>query len=346
PKATDHIKEMIDIIKRIEKNSYAYVSGGNVYFDTSKFKDYTKLANLNLEQLKEGARVETDKNKKNHFDFVLWFTKSKFTEQEMKWDSPWGMGYPGWHIECSAMSSKYLGKQFEIHTGGIDHIPVHHTNEVAQSQAAFGKSPWVKYWLHGEFLVIDKDKMSKSKGDFLKLRSLVDKGFEPIIYRYFCLTANYRQQLKFSWEGLKSAKSSYNHLKNRVIEIRNSLREQKDSDIEVKTNFEKEFIDSIENDLNIPKALAVVNEVLREKNLSNKDKYELLLDFDKVLGLGFKDMKQEKVKVSKDVKELIDKREKARKEKDWKTADKIRDEIKKKGYQLLDTTDGVNVEKI
>ncbi|MBR9676051.1 cysteine--tRNA ligase [Candidatus Woesearchaeota archaeon] len=345
PKATDHIKEMIDIIKLIEKNGYAYVAGGNVYFDSSKFKSYIDLAKLNLEELEKHSRVEKDKNKKNHSDFVLWFTKSKFEDQEMKWDSPWGTGYPGWHIECSAMSSKYLGEQFDIHTGGIDLIPVHHTNEIAQSETAYGKSPWVKYWLHGEFIILGKDKMSKSKGDFLRLQSLIDKGYKPIVYRYFCLTANYRQQLHFSYEALDAARNAYEGLRSRVLELRKDDK-KKDSDVEAKTKHETEFIDAVQDDINMPRALAVVFAVLKDDAISNKDKLGLLYDFDKVLGLGFEDFKEDKVVVSKEVKVLIEKREKARKLKDWASADKIRDEIKKLGYNIKDTQQGVKVEKI
>lgn len=345
PKATDHIKEMIEIIEKIEKNGYTYVAGGNVYFDTSKFKSYCELGRLNLKELEKGSRVEKDKNKKHHSDFVLWFTKSKFDSQEMKWDSPWGIGYPGWHIECSAMSSKYLGEQFDIHTGGIDHIPVHHTNEIAQSEAAFDNHPWVKYWMHGEFLVIDKAKMAKSGDNFLTLQTLIDKGFDPIIYRYFCLGAHYRQQLNFSFDGMESAKNSYKNLKNRIIEIRNKLKEKKNSDIEVKIRCEAEFIDAIKNDLNMPKALAIMQRVVRIKELSNKDKLDLLLDFDKVLGLKIEEMKEEEVDVPKEVLELVEKRKLARKEKDWTESDKLRDKIKKLGFEVLDSKEGIKIKK-
>ncbi|MCK4888867.1 MAG: cysteine--tRNA ligase, partial [Candidatus Aminicenantes bacterium] len=214
-RATDHIEEMINMEKRIEENGFAYFTGGNLYFDTSKLDDYGKLARLRVEDLQYGARTEIDENKKNNSDFVLWFTKSKFGDQDMKWDSPWGTGYPGWHIECCAMSSKYLGEQFDIHTGGIDHIPVHHTNEIAQAEAAFGKKPWVKYWLHGEFLVMDKGKMSKSSGEFLTLQFLVEKGYDPMAFRFLCLGAHYRKQLMFSWEAMEGASQGYRNLKNR-----------------------------------------------------------------------------------------------------------------------------------
>lgn len=346
PRATDNIKEMQEIISKIEENGYSYESGGNVYFDTSKFKKYVELGKLKLDKLEEGSRVEADKNKKNHSDFVLWFTKSKFDDQEMKWDSKWGTGYPGWHIECSAMSSRYLGEQFDIHTGGIDHIPVHHTNEIAQSEAAFGKHPWVKYWMHGEFLVINKAKMAKSGDNFLTLQVLVEKGFDPIIYRFFCLGAHYRQQLNFSFDSMESAKNSYENLRNRIIEIKNNLDDKQESDIKIKAESEAKFIDCINDDLNMPKALAVMQSVLREKELSNKDKLELLLDFDKVLGLKFSEMKEEKLDIPQDVQKLIDKRQKARENKDWKASDELRDEIKKKGYEVIDSKEGIKIKKI
>ncbi|PLW80507.1 cysteine--tRNA ligase [Candidatus Woesearchaeota archaeon] len=339
PKATDNIDKMQEITQTLIDKDYAYISEGNVYFDTSKFADYSNLGNLDIDQLKSGARVDEDSGKRNPSDFVLWFTKSKFDDQEMKWDSPWGKGYPGWHIECSAMSSKYLGNQFDIHTGGIDHIPVHHTNEIAQSECAFGKKPWVKYWVHGEFLVVDKDKMSKSSGDFLRLKTLIDKGFNPLHYRFFCLNAHYRQQLHFSFDALDAAKNGFENLKKKIIDLKDS-KNNVETNIETKTNYETNFINSISDDLNMPKAMALVQNIIKDKELSNKDKLDLLYDFDKVLGLGFKNMKKEKIEVSNDIIELAKKRKVARDNKDWSTADKIRDELKEKGYVVKDTNDG------
>ena len=204
-KATDHVAEMIELNKRLEERGHTYMSGGNLYYDISTYPDYGKLAGLNLDDLKAGARIEVDENKRNPYDFVLWFTKSKFENQALTWDSPWGRGYPGWHIECSAMSMKYLGEQFDIHTGGIDHIQIHHTNEIAQSEGATGKK-WVNYWLHNEFLVMDKGKMSKSSGNFLTLQYVIDQGYDPLDYRFFLLGGHYRSQLTFSWESMESAK--------------------------------------------------------------------------------------------------------------------------------------------
>lgn len=340
-KATGHIKEMIELNKKIEKNGYAYFAGGNLYFNTSKFKDYGKLAKLKLEKLKKGARVSADENKKNPADFVLWFTKSKFQEQEMKWDSPWGIGYPGWHIECAAMSIKYLGKQFDIHTGGIDHISVHHTNEIAEAEAATGKKPWVKYWLHGEFLIIDKGKMAKSGEKFIRLQTLIDKSYNPLVYRYFCLNAHYRSKLDFSFEALNGAKNALENLKGKIIEIKKDLTSKKS-----KNNYKEKFLEYVNDDMNMPQALSVLWAVIKDKDLGNKEKYELLLDFDGIFGLGFRNWKEEKVEISEDLDELIQKREEARKKKDFKTADKIRNQLKEKGIILEDTLQGVKWKKI
>ena len=226
-KATDHVSDMIELIKRIEANGHTYMSGGNLYYDVSTYADYGKLANLRLDDQKAGARVGVDENKRNPYDFVLWFTKSKFENQALSWESPWGKGYPGWHIECSAMSMKYLGDHFDIHTGGIDHIPIHHTNEIAQSEGATGHK-WVNYWLHNEFLILEGGKMSKSSGRFITLQtslpaekgfSLKDKGFEPLDYRFFLLNGHYRKQLVFSIDALESAKSGRAALNQRVAKL-------------------------------------------------------------------------------------------------------------------------------
>ena len=346
PKATDNIKEMLEIIKKIEKNGYAYEAGGNVYFDTSKFKNYSHLAKLKLDSNDEGARVEEDKNKKNRNDFVLWFTKSKFDDQEMKWDSPFGKGYPGWHIECSAMSTRYLGEQFDIHTGGIDHIPVHHTNEIAQSEAAFGKHPWVRYWLHGEFLVVDSGKMAKSGSGFLTLQTIMDKGYDPLVYRYFCLTAHYKQQLKFSYEGLDSAKNAYNSLKSKIIDIKKGIKEDDTHNAKKTKELKYEFLSYINDDLNMPKAMSLVYSVLKDDDLSKKDKYLLLIDFDRVLGLGFESMEEEKVEIDENVMDLLKRRDAAKKDKNFKESDRIRDELKSKGFLIEDTKEGSKIKKI
>lgn len=343
PKATDYIDEMIDIIKILEKKGYTYKTHDGIYFNTCKFKRYCDFANLNAECLEEGKRIDM-KEKLNKTDFALWKFSPKNKKRAMEWDSPFGKGFPGWHIECSAMSSKLLGKQIDIHTGGIDHIPIHHTNEIAQSECAFEITPWVRYWLHGEFLVIDKGKMSKSKDNFLTLKKISEK-YDPIIYRYFCLTANYRQQLHFSFKALDSANNSYNNLKNKILELKRS-KDDKKTDIEIKTRYETDFIDIISDDLNMPKALALLNKLLKEKYLSNKDKLSLIYDFDKVLGLRLKDIKKEKIEIPKKIQDLIEKRNKARKDKDYKLADKLRDNIKDLGYDIEDKDKKTEIKKI
>jgi len=340
-RATDHITEQIAMIQELEKKGFTYVAGGNVYFDTSKLKDYGKMAKLDLS--KEGkARVEKDSNKKHPHDFVLWFTKSKFDEQAMKWKSPWGKeGYPGWHIECSAMASKYLGNQFDIHCGGIDHIPIHHTNEIAQSEAAFGKKPWVKYWLHNEFLVIgDQEKMAKSGDNFLRLKTIEDKGFDPLDYRYFCLTAHYRKPLMFSWEAMESAKNSRKKLVEKVLEIK-AVHGQDNKKLQQR--YLDSFMTAVNDDLNTPQALAVMWDVLKDDELGNHDKYLLMLEFDRVFGLELGNVQEEKVPAT--VKKLAEERLLARKKKDWKKSDILRDEISTLGWIVEDNEKGYGLRK-
>ena len=338
-KATEHVKEMIEMDKKIEKNGYAYKTSVGLIFDTAKFKNYSKLGRLNLEQLNQGARTEKDPERKNPSDFALWISNQP--NHIMLWDSPWGKGFPGWHIECCAMSSKYLGDQFDIHCGGKEHIQIHHTNEIAQAEAATGKKPWVKYWLHAEWLVVPEGKMSKSKGSFFTIADLIEKGYDPLIFRYFCFTAHYKKPLTFSFNALNDAKNAFETLKRNVISIKENLESS-----DFKNDYEKEFFDYLDDDLNMPQAMSVLWAVVRDPKLGNKEKYELLLEFDKVLGFGFKDFKEEKIEVNKDIESLIQKREKARKDKDFATADKIRDDLKSKGIILEDTTKGVRWKKI
>ena len=342
-KATEHIKEQINLIKRLEKNGFTYSSGGNIYFDTSKVKDYGKLVQLDL-NAENKARVKKDDNKKNARDFVLWFTKSKFQDQEMKWPSPWGEGYPGWHIECSAMSIKYLGEQFDIHCGGIDHIPVHHTNEIAQSESATAKKPWVKYWLHNEFLVVENGKMAKSGDNFITLSTLEEKGFEALDYRYFCLGTNYRKSLTFSYEALEGAKTARQRLNEHILELKKEKNIVKGNN-KLVGKFLNQFTADINDDLNTSKALATMWEVLKNDKLLGKEKYDLLLQFDSVLGLELSKIKVEKVTLPAEIKKLAEKREKARKNKDWATADQLRDEINKNGYSIADTAEGYEIKK-
>ena len=345
-RATDHIRDQVEMIKTLEKKGFTYFKGGNVYFDTSKLKDYGKLAKLNL-QAQQQARVEKDKNKKNPHDFVLWFTKSKFQEQEMKWDSPWGMGYPGWHLECSVMATKYLGEQFDIHCGGMDHIPVHHTNEIAQSEAALGKKPWVKYWLHGEFLVINQGaKMAKSGDHFITLSTLEEKGIHPLDYRYFCLGTHYRMPLTFSYKALESAKVARKRLNEKVLELKEAKPEQEDMLNPEKYAHFGTFVSQINDDLNTPQSLATMWEMLKDEKINNRDKYLLLLKMDEIFGLGLAHLKKEKIKIPAPVKKLAEERELARKNKDWKKSDQLRDNIKALGYQVADTKEGFEITKL
>ncbi len=344
--ATDHIKEMIALVERIEKNGYTYEAGGNIYFDVSKFEKYAELSRLDPDSEKQ-ARVECDVGKKNHADFVLWFTNSKFGNQDMQWDSPWGRGFPGWHLECSAMSMKYLGEQFDIHCGGEDHVPVHHTNEIAQSEAATGKHPWVKYWMHNAFLVVDKEKMAKSEGDFLTLQKLVDKGYDPLVYRYFCLGAHYKQQLKFSWDGLDGAKNTFNRMKEKILELKDKeLSNESDYQREKTDGYFDTFKTALDDNLNTAQALSTMWSVLRDDELNPGEKLELLYRFDAVFGFGFKEMEREELDVPDDVAELLSQRDAARAEKRWEEADVLRDKIKEAGFTIKDSPEGSVLEKV
>lgn len=345
-KATEHIADMIQLIQRIEKNGFTYISNGNVYFDVSKFPDYGRLARIDIQKQLPGARVEIDAGKKNPFDFVLWFTKSKFENQELQWDSPWGRGYPGWHIECSAMSMKYLGDSFDIHCGGIDHIPVHHTNEIAQSEAATGKK-WVHYWLHGEFLLMNADKMAKSKGNLKVLDDLIALGVEPLAYRYLCLSSHYRSQLNFSWEALENAQSALKKLKNAVTALKTQAP-LVPSGIPVTPKAQdhlKRFGEALGDDLNTPKALAVVSALLSDKELSVEDRLSLLYKFDEVLGLDMPNWTVEELVIPEEVQALAAEREKARQAKDWPTADRLRQAIEERGFAVKDLPQGPVITK-
>jgi cysteinyl-tRNA synthetase len=345
-KATEHISDQISLIKKLEEKGYTYIGkNGNVYFNTAKFKNYGKLARLKLKQ-KALARIEEDSEKKNPRDFVLWFSLqgSKFKGHLLKWQSPWGEGWPGWHIECSAMSMKYLGEHFDIHCSGIDHIPIHHTNELAQSEAASGKK-FVNYWLHSNFLVFGKEKMSKSSGEFITLQNLIEKDYDSLAYRYFCLTAHYRNELLFSWQNLDSSQNAFNSIKNKVLEIKENLN-RRGADIKKIKEYKEKFEKVINDDLDMPKALALFWQALRDNKLNNAEKYALILDFDKVFGLNLDKVEKQQVQVPQEIQKLLEEREKARKTKDFRLADKLRDKIKKAGWQVDDTPDGPKLRKI
>ncbi len=355
-RATDHIEDMIKLIQRLGERGYTYSAGGNIYFDISKLPDYGKLALLNINDLKAGARIDIDENKKNPLDFALWFTRSKFEHQVMLWDSPWGRGYPGWHIECSAMSMKYLGEQFDIHCGGVDHIPVHHTNEIAQSEASTGKK-WVNYWLHGEFLVLTRGKMAKSKGNFMTLSSLEDQGYDPLDYRYFCLGAHYRSQLRFSFEGLDAAARARRNISEHIFRLRldseDRLKALSPDDLiggtEPQPDAVKDCLDSFFNhiavDLNTPKGLAVFWGLLRDEDVDPASKYRALLEMDKVLGLDIGHIESQIPELDEEIEKLVKERDDARKRRDFTKADEIRDVLKGKGIILEDTPEGVRIRK-
>jgi cysteinyl-tRNA synthetase len=332
------------MITKMLDDSYAYISGGNVYFDISKAKDYYKLSGMDKDLMMVGVRdsVEGDDRKRNPGDFVLWFTISKFENHIMKWDSPWGVGYPGWHIECSGIASKYLGEYLDIHCGGVDNIFPHHTNEIAQSEAYFGHK-WCNYWCHGEHLNDNRGKMSKSSGEFLTVSLLEEKGYNPIVYRYFCLKSHYRKQLVFSYDSLDSATTEYNKLIGRIKNIKTN-----DSDInnDDYNHYNGLFKEALENDLNTSSALTVLFDVLKS-DISDSTKIKLISDFDKVLSLDL--IPQEK-KIDNDLKEYITnkikERSEAKKDKNYELADKIRDELKEKGIIIKDGREGTTYEII
>ena len=325
--ATKHISDQIKLIKLLEAKGYTYKTSDGIYFDTSKLRDYGKLALLNKEGLQQGKRVAIGE-KKTKTDFALWKFSSKGEKRQQEWNSPWGVGFPGWHIECSAMSSKYFGKQFDIHTGGVDHIPIHHTNEIAQSEAAFGKKPWVKYWLHGEFLTFQKTKMSKSSGKILTISELEKKEFSALDYRYFCLTTHYRKRLIFSEKNLNSAKTTLKKLKNLISKIKDDKKTNK--------KYLQDFEKAMNDDLNTPKALQVLWKLVRDKKAPGK--INTIKEMDKVFSLDL--LKQEKIKIPKQVQELAKQRQAARKNKDYKKADELRYRIKGLGFEIQDTSEG------
>lgn len=335
PRATEHINEQIELIKNLEEKGYTYKTSDGIYFDTSKFEHYADLAKLDIEGLKSGARVEENKEKKNITDFALWKFSPVGSKRQMEWESPWGVGFPGWHIECSAMSKKYLGSHFDIHTGGIDHIPVHHTNEIAQSEVANGEK-YVNYFMHVNFLNDKTGKMSKSNEDFLRLETLIKKNYSPLTFRYFLLMTNYRSEIFFSYEALDSASVAFNKLINWCAE-------NKSESGAVNEEYKNKFDGFIFDDLNTPRALAVIWDLIADKNVSNEDKYKTIISFDEILGLGLTNVKKEIVEISSEVKELLEARASARLSSNWIESDRLRDEILKLGYNVKDTVNGQEI---
>lgn len=335
-KATDHIQEQIILVKELEDKGFTYKISDGIYFDTSKVKDYGKLARLNLAGQEEGARVEVNKEKKNPTDFALWKFSPEGSQRQMEWDSPWGKGFPGWHAECSAMSMKYLGDTFDIHTGGIDHIPVHHTNEIAQSEAATGK-PFAKYWLHNEFLVLNNAKMAKSEGNFITLSAIEEKGLEPIVYRFFALSAHYRSKLNFSWDALENASQSWQKFKNKFLDLGEQTGQ-------VDQKYLEDFTKYINEDLATPQAMAIAWDVFKS-DLSDANKRATLLKFDEIFGLGLKGLKVEDVEVPEEIKKLVKEREEARKNKKWEKADELRNKLDELGWLIEDEQFGTRIKK-
>ena len=341
PKATDHIPEMISLVQKLEEKGFAYIAGGNVYFDTSKFPDYGAMAGLKLDANKTVSRVGLDPNKKNPTDFVLWFTDYKYSSHEMLWDSPWGTGFPGWHIECSAMAMKYLGEKIDIHTGGVDHIRVHHTNEIAQSEAVLGHK-WVNYWLHNEFLSMRSEKMAKSRGGFVRLVNLIDLGFSPMDIRYYYLNSHYRTRLEFSTQALKSASTAMKRIREKVLLLKDQPEGYPDK--KLRDRLLTKFRKAVNDDLNTSRGLAVLWEVLVSSDLAPVDKLDLIKEFDRVFGLRLLEASVDEVPEM--IICLAEKRLKARTNKDWSESDQLRDEIISHGYEVRDTPEGYQIKRM
>ena len=347
--ATGMIDEYIKVISALMDKGYAYFAGGNVYFDTSKLEKYYVFNDHDEEDLAVGVRegVEEDANKRNKNDFVLWFTKSKFEDQALKWDSPWGVGYPGWHIECSCISMKYLGEYLDIHCGGIDNAFPHHTNEIAQSEAYLGH-PWCRYWMHVHHLNTSNGKMSKSKGEFLTVSLLEEKGYDPLVYRLFCLQSHYRKGLVFSWENLDNARAAYDKLVSRVA----ALSGDGDVDQAAVAAARAAFIEAVGNDLNTSLGVTAVYDALKA-DVSDATKRAIIADFDQVLGLdllgraaALKEKETAPVEGAEEIEALIAQRSQAKKEKNWAQADAIRDQLKAMGVEIKDTPNGVEWKRI
>ena len=336
--ATDNIDEYIKIISKLLEDGYAYQAGGNVYFDVSKVDDYYKLTNHKEDEMVVGVRdgVEYDNNKRNQADFALWFTKSKFDDQDLKWDSPFGVGYPGWHIECSGISIKYLGEHLDIHGGGVDNIFPHHTNEIAQSEAYLGHK-WCNYWFHNEHLMDDSGKMSKSKGAILSVSRLIEEGYNPLAFKLMCLMSNYRKQLVFYYDILKQVEGAYNKLKNRILAI-NDIGELDTTKFGYYTD---KFKEELSNDLNTANGITLIYDLLKDDSVNGQTKIEIINDFDKVFSLDLtKKTLNTSIDMDKYIKDKIEERRIAKMNKNYELSDSIRDELLDKGIILTDTREG------
>jgi cysteinyl-tRNA synthetase len=348
--ATRYIKQQINLISRLFKKGYAYETSRAVYFDVLKFKNYTKLSKQKLSQKIIASRQEVivDPEKRNPYDFALWFkTVGRFKNHILRWPSSWGIGFPGWHLECSAISSSELGQPFDIHVGGVDHINVHHTNEIAQSEGAFGK-PLARFWLHGEFLLVNQSKMAKSESNFLTLETIIKKGFNPLTFRYLVLTSHYRSKLNFTWKSLEAAQNALNKLYEIASEIASasprSDKTKKSYEVQLRKilrkirKIENNFLSAINDDLDTPKALSIMWQIIKDNRLSSQNKKQLLLKFDKVLGLGLEKIKP--LKIPPKIKNLVAQREKLRTNKQFIQSDRLRKRIEKLGYIVEDTKQG------
>ena len=335
-KATDHIKEMLEMVQKIMKNGYAYETSTAIYFDVSKLDKYGILSGINLNDQKAGARVDIDPEKRNPYDFALWIKAPE--NHLMKWDSPWGPSYPGWHIECSAMSTKYLGEEFDIHTGGIDLVPTHHENEIAQNKGACGKNP-AHYWIHGEYLLINGGKMSKSLGNTYLIDDIIARGYSPLAYRLFNYSCHYRGKLNFTWEGIESANTSLIRLREGY---QKHLNGNSDISDEIIADMENRFHQAINDDMNMPLALSVVWEAVKYPEKSPKIA-QLLKKFDTVLGIKIDEVQE--TKIPQEILDLVEERKQARSDKNWNESDRLRDLIAEKGYIVKDTKDGTEVLK-
>ncbi len=341
-KATDNIQEQIDQISKLEEKGFTYTVGDGVYFDTSKLSDYGKLARLDIKGLRAGARIQLVEGKRNLTDFALWKFSPEGSNRQMEWPSPWGVGFPGWHIECSTMAIKYLGERLDIHCGGIDHVPVHHTNEIAQAEVALGHK-WVNWWMHGEFLTFggtdegDQEKMSKSSGGFIKLDTLIERGIDPLAYRYFCMSAHYRQQLAFTWEALDGSASAYRKLTRAALDLKAGYTGNEQPIVA----YLQQFDEAIKDDLNMPRALAAMWGAVKDDSAKPGEVYATLLEMDEVLGLGIADVTEEELEISQvQIAQLIAQRSEARKAKDFARSDQIRDELASMGITLEDKPEG------
>jgi len=343
-RATEHINEQIELVKKMEARGFTYKTSTGIVFDTGKFPAYAEFAKLKLGKQDAGSRVEVDKEKKNPWDFLLWVTNQP--EHIMKWDSPWGIGFPGWHLECTAMSVKYLGEQFDIHTGGKEHVAVHHTNEIAQGFGAFGART-ANYWLHNEWLTLKGEKISKSLGNMITISDVIEKGYDPLSVRYLILNSNYRRGMDFTWEALDGAQTALNKLREQVMaangqKTRTELSPEKEEKVR---KFQNDFDEALSDDLNVTKGLSVLWEVLKS-NIPSVDKYEMAMSFDEVLGLGLNNASSDKLQMTRELQELLDKRNELRNKGDYKEADKLRIVFEEKGYTLIDDKKGSRVKLI